>query len=180
MALRPSRRDFVRGLGALSVIGLAGCSADSPRAADTTRSANTPRQYLYVRAINETDKRRSLGISVVDGDRLLFQQDLKLPAIQQKSFIDATTLASLGEIPKGKQVTVKAVLHGEQTQKASAPLKLNCITEDRRNGNSVSVIIQEDGSLSVTNEVSENVNSCFRGTVIPSDGNSWNSNETNS
>jgi hypothetical protein len=174
MDRQPSRRDFVCGLGTLSIVSLAGCAAESPRSADT------PRQSLYVRAINETAERQSLGISVVDGDQLLFQQDLKLPAIQQKAFADAATLVSLGEIPEGKQVTVKAVLHGEQTQRASTPLTLDCITEDKRDGNSVSVIIQEEGSITVTNEVSENVNSCFRGTLIPSDGNSWNRSETDS
>lgn len=174
MVLHSSRRNFVRGLGTLSIASLAGCAADRPRSTDTQR------QSLYVRAINETDERQSLGISVIDDDQLLFQQDLKLPPIQQKAFTDATTLVSLGEIPDGKQVTVKAVLYGEQTQRASAPLTLDCITEDKRNGNSVSVIVQEDGSVTVSNEVSENVNSCFRGTLIPSGGNSWNSTETNS
>lgn len=171
MVLQPSRRDFVRGLGIVSVTGLAGCSANS------SSSTDAPRQYLYVRAINETEKQRYLRISIVDGDELLVQQDIQLPAIGQRSMTDTITLVSLGRIPKGKEVTVKAVLHGEQTQRASAPLTLDCIHEDSRNTSSVSVIVQEDGSLTVTNE---NGNSCYRGTIIPSGNTGGNTTETES
>lgn len=181
MALQPSRRDFVCGIGILSVSGLAGCTANAPSSADT------PRQYLYVRAINETDERRSLGISVVNDEELLFQQDLRLPAIQQKNFTDAETLVSLGKIPDGKRVTVKAVLDDDQTRSASAPLKLDCLPEDipedsqnKINANSISVIIQGDGSISVRNEIEENSNYCYRGTVLPSDEMRENSTETES
>ena len=171
MRPRPSRRNFLRALGALSVTGLAGCSA------------RTPRQSLEVRIFNNSERRHILLLSVVDDERVVFQQDIDLPAKRPNHVPTIDTLASLGKISDGKQVEVQATLDGTQASKTSVPLTLDCTSEDegtesKRISNAVTVRVQEDTSVIISDE--SGGNHCFAGTLKAYNGSGWLGNETKS
>jgi len=104
MALPLSRRNFLRGLGIASVIGLAGCTALAPK------------QRLMITVSNSTKARYILELTVVDGDTTLVRQYLELPAGVPNHSPEVETVVSLGKVSKGKRVNVRAVVDGGRGQ----------------------------------------------------------------
>ena len=177
MDFQPSRRNFVQGLAALSVTSLAGCSAL------TSRSGDAPRQSLEVRIFNNSDRRHILLLSVVDDEHVVFQQDIDLPAKRPNHVPTIDTLVSLGKVSDGKQVGVQATLDGTQASKTSVPLTLDCTSEDeatenKRISNAVTVRVQEDSSVTISDE--SGGNHCFAGTLKAYNGSGWLNTETKS
>lgn len=162
MTLHPSRRNYLRGLGIISVTGLAGCSALAPR------------QRLMITVFNNTKTRHILELVVVDGDDTLVRQYIELPAGMPNHSPEVETVVSLGRVSKGKRVNVRAVVDGKEASVADAPLVLDCGSEYK--GNAVSVRVQEDDTVQLSNDL--DADHCFSETETVSDDSDWLKNET--
>ena len=145
MTIRSSRRNFLRGLSALSVTGFAGCAALAPQ------------QRLRITVFNTTNARHTLELTVVDGEETLVRQYIELSPGNTNSSPEVETVVSLGRVSKGKRVNVRAVVDGKEASEIDAPLILDCGSE--YSGNAVTVRVLDDNSISLSNDL--DANHCF-------------------
>ncbi|MBX0297705.1 twin-arginine translocation signal domain-containing protein [Haloarcula nitratireducens] len=164
MTFHPSRRNFLQGLGVVSVMGLAGCTALAPK------------QRLMITVFNNTKARHILELTVVDGDDTLVQQYIELPAGIRNYSPEVQTVVSLGKVSKGKRVNVRAVVDGKESSVTDAPLILDCESEYK--GNAVTARVQEGDTIHLSNDL--DANHCFTETETVSDDSDWLNNETES
>jgi hypothetical protein len=123
---------------------------------------------------NNTKARHILELTVVDGGDTFVRQYIELPAGTRNYSPEVQTVVSLGKVSKGKRVNVRAVVDGKEASVADAPLILDCGSEYK--GNAVTVRVQEDDTIHLSNDLE--ANHCFSETETVSDDSDWLDNRT--
>ena len=160
MSIRSSRRNFLRGLSALSVTGIAGCAVLAPQ------------QRLMITVFNNTKTRHILELTVVDGEETVVWQYLELPAGIPNHSPETETVVSLGRIGNRKRLNVHAVVDGYNAGSNDVPLILDCPSDT--SGNAITVRVQGNDSpywVSLSKDL--DANHCFTETETVSKSSKW-------